>query len=437
MKVVWRVLFAPAIILLIFSSLNPSVSTNSQARIQYHLNRSIAPSNLNPRQGEANIFTGCSDPSSDIYQRDLLNSIDHPKFIDVSSASEFMQDEFPIMGVYVNGEIRGYPINILNHHEVVNDFSRDINLGITYCPLTGSAVSYDLAELGGEIGVTGILLDSNLVFYDRSSNSCFSQLLNHGISGDKSGLQLHPTPSIETTWKTWKKLFPDSLVLGMDTGYNFDSLYRRNFYESYANEDSIFFGQPIYDWEPYNLYSTKHKTLILQSDDETHLFPFDELNKSLIVNTKIGETPVSIFYDDENLLAIPYIARNEDNTILSFEVVEDKSELTTDETYGLNVFQDQLGKIWNMRGMMLNSVSQDQNLDVFPGFNAYWYAAILFYPTASIFTINETKTYYIIPEEHILENTQGSSMFEIIFLGSIVVLLTLTIIFARRTKISK
>ncbi|MCH8909033.1 MAG: DUF3179 domain-containing protein [Candidatus Heimdallarchaeota archaeon] len=434
---VWRVLFTPAIILLIFSSLNPSVLTNSQARIQYHLNRSIASSNLNPRQGEANIFTGCSDPSSDIYQRDLLKSIDEPKFVDVSEASEFMQDEFPIMGVYVNGEIRGYPINILNHHEVVNDYSRDINLGITYCPLTGSAVSYDLAELGGEIGVTGILLDSNLVFYDRSSNSCFSQLLNQGISGDKSGLQLYPTPSIETTWKTWKKLFPESLVLGMDTGYNFDSLYRRNFYESYAKEDSIFFGQPIYDWEPYNLYSTKLKTLILQSNDQTHLFPFDELNKSLIVNTKIGETAVSIFYDYEHLLAIPYVARNTDNTTLNFEVVEDRSDLSIDRTYGLNVFQDQFGEIWNMRGMSVNSAGRDQNLDVFPGFTAYWYAAILFYPTASIFTINEIKTYNIVPEGHILENPQGSYIFGLIFLGSIVLLFTLTIIYARRTKISK
>jgi hypothetical protein len=181
-------------------------------------------------------------------KKDGIPSIDNPKFISVREASDFMEDEDIGIAIEVGETVRFYPYKILVRHEIVNDIIGGERILITYCPLCLSGVVYD-PIVGGErvqFGTSGKLWNSNLVMYDRKTESYWSQVLGEAIKGEMTGEKLPLLPSDAVRFGNWKSENSTGEVLSRDTGlglrsslYNSDP-YIQGGFNYYLTEDIFF-----------------------------------------------------------------------------------------------------------------------------------------------------------------------------------------------------
>jgi len=173
--------------------------------------------------------------------KDGIPSIDNPQFADPQTADAFLSDTDPGVAVSLHGIDRFYSFQILVWHEIVNDTFKGERVLVTYCPLCFTAIVFDPLVQGErvEFGVSGKLYESNLVMYDRKTNSYWSQILGEAIVGEMAGETLEVLPSDITTFGEWKKKFPNGEVLSLDTGAQ--RFYGTDPYGNYYSNDDIFF----------------------------------------------------------------------------------------------------------------------------------------------------------------------------------------------------
>lgn len=229
--------------------------------------------------------------------RDGIPSIDEPKFLNADKAN-YLKDEDRVLGLYYKGEARAYPIRILNWHEIVNDKIQGKAVAVTYCPLCSSGVIYN-AEINGkpsEFGVSGLLYNSDVLLFDRETETLWSQILSKAVSGKLVNSELEIIPSSHTSWKAWKQKYPDSKVLSNKTGFARD--YSRSPYGTYDTDVSIYFPVEFKS----KRYHPKERVLGLSLNGEQKVYPFAELAKNKdgkLIDNFANET-VIIEFDAEN-----------------------------------------------------------------------------------------------------------------------------------------
>ena len=146
--------------------------------------------------------------------KDGIPAIDEPRTIPVSKVHNLADSE-PVVGLILNGQARAYPLRILTWHEIVNDQLGGVPVTVTYCPLCNSSIVFD-RRLDGKVfdfGTTGKLRHSDLVMYDRQTESWWQQFLGEGIVGAMTGKQLTVIPSRLESFADFKKRAPDGDVL--------------------------------------------------------------------------------------------------------------------------------------------------------------------------------------------------------------------------------
>jgi hypothetical protein len=171
--------------------------------------------------------------------RDCIPSIDDPKFVSAEAATHVDDDELVITLSY-KGEHRAYPSQILDHHEIVNDTVAGDALAITWCPLCGSAVGIE-RTVGGkttEFGVSGVLYNSDLVLYDRATETLWDQIEAKGVVGTMTGVELTLVPVSMSKWGKWREKHPDTMVLSADTGFEYT--YTEDRYAEYRDSTRLF-----------------------------------------------------------------------------------------------------------------------------------------------------------------------------------------------------
>jgi hypothetical protein len=146
---------------------------------------------------------------------DGIPAIDAPVFIPVSRAR--LDPDDMVIGFAHGGQARAYPQRILVHHEIVNDQVGGLNVAVTYCPLTATAQGFKRGNT--TLGVSGQLLNSNLVLFDRETRSYFSQINATGLTGEHRGRTLDEVNVIWTTWGRWREAHPGTEVLSEETGH--------------------------------------------------------------------------------------------------------------------------------------------------------------------------------------------------------------------------
>ncbi len=148
--------------------------------------------------------------------KDGIPSIDDPKFVDLSDDQALaMAPTEPVIGVTIGGKSRAYPLSILTWHEIVNDELNGVPITVTYCPLCNSSIVFD-RRLDGRIldfGTTGKLRKSDMVMYDRQTESWWQQFLGEGIVGELNGKRLKMIPSRLESFENFKKRVPGGQVL--------------------------------------------------------------------------------------------------------------------------------------------------------------------------------------------------------------------------------
>lgn len=205
--------------------------------------------------------------------RDGIPSLDNPAFIAPAEAS-YLQDRDRVLGISIDGIAHAYPIRVLNYHEIVNDTIGGTAIVVTYCPLCGSGTAFE-ADIGGrkyEFGVSGLLYNSDVLMYDRETNSLWSQLMAQAVTGPMTGTRLRQLPLSQTSWQEWLERHPDTRVLSNKTGYSRN--YRVDPYPNYGRDGTLYF--PVA--QSSSRYPRKEIVMGLEIEGKFKAYPFSELN---------------------------------------------------------------------------------------------------------------------------------------------------------------
>ena len=294
---------------------------------------------------------------------------------------EYVADDDLVMGVVINGEAMAYPENLGWWHEIINDRVGGQFISATFCPLTGTALNFNATEVNGsqiEFGVSGLLINSNLVMYDRRDNqTLYPQMIYTGIQGNFFGEQLELLPIVETTWSMWRQMHPDTKVAQGATGLDFYPASQRNFYSI----DSYF-------RYPYGNYRTLHGSLLFQPttadpdgsvhnykdivlgvcrDNAVKSYPLTTMPDGAVINDILGVDAIVVIYDADSYTAIPYLSKVGDQ-YLEFFAVEAEGHLPVE-------FMDtDTNTRWDMLGRAIEGPLKGEQLEQVPAYNSMWFA---------------------------------------------------------------
>lgn len=245
-------------------------------------------------------LSNSSVPTEDIHHggppRDGIPAIDRPRFIEAHRA-DFLAPEDRVLGIVRDGTAKAYAIRILNYHEIVNDRFGGEPITVTYCPLCGTGMAF-LAEVEGlevSFGVSGLLYNSDMLLYDRETESLWSQIMGQAISGPSLGTRLKSIPVSHTSWADWRARHPDTLILSTDTGHRRD--YTRSPYPGYDSSESVYF--PVSHVS--RRYHPKERVIGLEIRDQSKAYPFSELSRSAMpLDDELAGRQIRIEYDAQH-----------------------------------------------------------------------------------------------------------------------------------------
>ena len=307
---------------------------------------------------------------------DGIPSIDNPKFISVQEASKFLEDSELVLGLNINGDIRAYPLQILVWHEIVNDKVGSMPVAVTYCPLCFTNQVFNRTIGDGqevvEFGTSGKLYNSNLVMYDRTSQSLWSQALAEGIVGKYAGTKLERIPFDIAYWKEWKQLYPDSKVLSRDTGSN--RPYGADPYgDYYTNSDVLF---PVSNSD--DRLGLKEIVVGFENKGQYKAYKLQEIENKKVINDQVNGKPVSLFS------LYPFMVRTYD------PVIEDGEKKTVllqfDYDTKNNYFIDkQTGSLWNFEGKAISGQMKGKQLTHLPFDEGFWFEWVAFHPSTALY----------------------------------------------------
>ena len=291
--------------------------------------------------------------------KDGIPSIDDPVFVRADEVGRDVLPGDPVFGVELNGDARAYPQSILVWHEIVNDVVGDVPVSVTYCPLTGSALGFYRGE--NTFGTTGNLLNSNLVMYDRDTDSRWPQLLGTAIEGEHEGDSLRGFRVTWTTYDAWTTAHPDTLVLTDDTGFVRD--YDRDPYGTYNPKAGYYATQgQLYD--PLRDPGRRPPKLVfVAARTPTGSFAASKplLREDHVVEGTAGDVPVVAVHDPD--LDTGYVYRRGDATV---------EPADADGTY----------RVDDADLAPANALA----LDRLTSFDVMWFAWNAFYPTSDAHT---------------------------------------------------
>lgn len=304
--------------------------------------------------------------------KDGIPALTLPDFIEPGEA-EYLGENDLVLGYVADGEARAYPHSILDWHEIINDKVGSKNISVTYCPLTGTGIGWN-REIDGKVttfGVSGLLYNSNLIPYDRETGSNWSQIRLNCVNGTLSGSEVETYTLVETTWKTWKEMYPDTRVVSSKTGHN------RN-----------------YGVYPYGSYRTNHEYIIFPVANEDDRFEAKDrvhgivaLNNATIYPLYSFGDEVTVFLDqyvDEEYVivgseaddfAVSFIRDPGNGTLPVYTAVQDQYPV---------VMTDEDGNMWDVMGTAVSGPLQGTQLKHARSFIGYWFSFAAFYPHLKI-----------------------------------------------------
>ncbi len=229
--------------------------------------------------------------------KDGIPALVNPKHIAPKEATYLEPDEL-VFGVSINGDVRAYPLRIMDWHEMFNDVVGGKPVALAYCTLCGSGILFDTQAEGRDepfvFGSSGFLYRSNKRMYDKGTNSLWNQFTGRPVVGELtgSGIELRILPVAITTWNDWLARNPDTKVLSIDTGYNRDYSPGKPYGEYFASEE-LMFPAMVRD----DRLKPKDYVFAVRTVGAEKAWPLAAFSKSRVINDEIGDTDVVLIGD--------------------------------------------------------------------------------------------------------------------------------------------
>jgi hypothetical protein len=238
--------------------------------------------------------------------KDGIPAVEKPQYTSAAEADEWLVPEDIVFGVDYEGFVAAYPQRILVWHEIANETIEGEKISITYCPLTGTAIGFKGAltpETLSTFGVSGKLVNSNLIMYDRATDSHWPQILGKAITGSLRATRLEEFPVVWTTWGNWKQKHRNTRVLSQETGFIRNYGKNGDPYGSYLGEDKGYYDSEQLLFQPIAEDRQLHPKVVVagvrDNAGNAAAIVKDRLRKEKRMEVELGERTVVVTYDPE------------------------------------------------------------------------------------------------------------------------------------------
>ncbi len=318
--------------------------------------------------------------------KDGIPAIDDPTFEGASSANAWLDDREPVMVVERGEEAKAYPLAILVWHEIVNDRVGGEPVTVTYCPLCNTALAFD-RRVGGRVldfGTTGRLRHSDLVMYDRQTETWWQQASGEAIVGELLGTSLELVPANTLSWSRARELYPDLRVLSRDTGH--DRRYGINPYEGYDTRGAPmprFFQGRRDDRLP------AMERIVAVDIGAGWAASFSKLAEARVVNATVEGRPIVVTWipGAASALDAARIAEGRDvGQTAAFDRRVDGRTLAFERAGDGKLRDRETGTTWDLAGRGVAGPLQGKRLEAIPHGNHFWFAWAALRPRTELWT---------------------------------------------------
>lgn len=317
--------------------------------------------------------------------KDGIPAIIDPRFDSVAEADGWLQPMEPVILLQMGDEARAYPLQVLVWHEIVNDVVDGVPVLVTFCPLCNTAIAFERTVDGRvfDFGTTGRLRYSNLIMYDRQTETWWQQANGEAIAGELTGSRLAFLPAAIVSWADFKAAHPDGKVLSTDTGYT--RSYGQNPYVGYddVRQSPFLYRGP----ETPDRLRPMTRVLAVDIDGDAVAFTYGTLEEARVVNTTVGGEDIVVFWVpgtasalDSAFLALGRdvgaanaLSRRIDDRTLTFS--HDGSTFVDLET----------GSRWDISGRAVEGELDGSQLTPVVAINHFWFSWAAFRPETRIY----------------------------------------------------
>jgi hypothetical protein len=352
-----------------------------------------SPGPQEPPSGAQSEFTTDFSRSSVPYReiisggppKDGIPAIDAPLFISAVEANEWLKPLEPVIVVQVGEDARAYPLQILTWHEIVNDTVGGLPLVVTFCPLCNTAIVFE-RTVGGQVldfGVSGRLRYSNMIMYDRQTETWWQQANGEAIVGELLGSRLEFYPGIILGWDEFRSQFPQGIVLSRETGY-----FRSYGINPYSGYDDVNNPPFLYDGPTTpGVLPPVARVLTVDLNGEAVAYPYELLEPERVVNDTVGGVEIVVFWEPGTASALDTrvlgsgrdvgtagaYSRTTAGRLLTFRYDVDR------------IRDEQTGSEWNFFGQAVGGDLLGAQLEPVISVNHFWFSWAAFRPETRIY----------------------------------------------------
>ena len=316
--------------------------------------------------------------------KDGIRSVDLPRFVSVEAADDWLHDREPVAIVRLGGEVKAYPLQILIYHEIVNDQVGGTPVAVTYCPLCNTTLAFDRRFDGRvlDFGTTGRLRHSDLLMYDRQTETWWQQATGEGVIGEYAGRELTFVPAPLLSWRDVKTQNPGARVLSRETG--FDMPYGRNPYEGYDTRGPM---KRFFLGDRDKRLPAMERVVALRDGDRSVAIPFSALEDARVVELRLGDRDVVVFWAPGTASAVDRgsIKKGRDvGSSVVFEATTEGRALTFEPAEDGRFRDKETGSLWNVSGQAVHGPLAGSRLPEVVHGNHFWFSWAAFLPDTEI-----------------------------------------------------
>lgn len=315
--------------------------------------------------------------------KDGIPALDFPRFETVPAAARWLGEKEPVLVVELGQDVRAYPFQILIWHELVNDQLGDRPVLVSYCPLCNSALVFDRRVRGGVLtfGVSGMLRGSDMVMFDRQTESLWQQITGEALVGSFTGTRLSIVPSQTVPFETFAKQFPNGRVLSRETGHR--RPYGRSPYAGYESGQRLMFPVPV---PRQARRKPLGRLLAVKCSERAKAYPLEALRNAGVVEGECAGNRFVIFFERGMRSAVDaeLIRESRDAGAAGvFVPVVDSQHLSFRRESG-KIVDTQTGSTWNLWGIATEGPLAGKRLPAVEHGIYFAFAWLTFYPDTEI-----------------------------------------------------
>jgi hypothetical protein len=315
--------------------------------------------------------------------KDGIPAIHNPVFVSPQAAARWLNKSEPVLVVEHAGEARAYPLQILLWHELVNDRIEDLPVLVSFCPLRNAALAFDRRVEGQlcSVGVSGLLRNSDMVMYDRETDSLWQQATGEAIVGDLTGKRLDIVSSQIVPFEVFQQSFTAGKVLSRETGHS--RSYGETPYVGYEFGKRLMF--PVGSDRRIPVPPLE-RLVTIEVGDRARAYPLTSIRRWKTAQGKLSGEEYVVFFEPSAVTPMDSRRIADSRAVGTVGVFSPMLEGRRLKfgAKGNTIWDEQTGSRWNILGMAVEGPLKGQRLRPIQHSVFYAFAWLAFRPDTEV-----------------------------------------------------